>query len=377
MNKCLWVAALAGLGGLVYLLAPVLTPFAAGTLVAYLANPLVDSLANRGLKRLPAVVLVFAVISLLVGLVLFWVVPLLAEQVGNFFDDLPAYSRWVQTSAVPWINKHLGLKLRASNLEQLAGTLTAQWQQAGGASAALASLSHSGAVLVSWLLNLALVPVVVFYLLRDWNRILCQVQGLLPLRWAPLAARLSIEIDEVLSAVFRGQLMVMLALATVYSVGLWLVGLRLGLLIGLFAGLASFIPYAGFIVGVLLASIMALAQFGELWPVASVLIVFAAGQMLEGLWLTPWLIGHRIGLHPVAAIFAALAGGRLFGFLGVLLALPMAAVVMVLLRHIHEVYKDSDWYGDSAAELSSQAAPGAPSTPRPGTRTDSASPPDR
>lgn len=345
MNKLLLVAAVGGVGWLVYLLAPILTPFVAGALIAYLADPWVDWLARWRLKRLTAVVLVFTVITLVVVLVLLWVVPLLADEVGNFFDNLPAYFRWFQTRAVPWLQKHLGLKLRVANLEQAVSMFTADWQASGGAIDALLSISHSGAVLVSWVLNLVLIPVVVFYLLRDWNLLLQRLHDLLPLRWTPWVVKLATEADDVLSAVFRGQLMVMLVLGVFYSLGLWLIGLHLGLVIGLFAGLVSFIPYGGFIAGASVAAITALAQFDELWPVASVLIVFGVGHIIEGMWLTPWLIGNRIGLHPVAVIFAALAGGQLFGFLGVLLALPIAAVVMVLLRHIHDIYKGSGLYG--------------------------------
>lgn len=346
MNKYLIVAGVAGFGGLIYLLAPILTPFVAGALVAYLADPLADRLENLGLKRLTAVIAVFAFIVVIIGLMLFLVVPLLEDQITRFIDELPAYSRWFQATVIPWIQKHLGIRLRIVNLEQMAGMISSHWQQAGGvATTVLSSLSHSGAVLIAWLINLALIPVVVFYLLRDWDVMVRRIHDLLPLRWAPVAARLAAEADEVLSAVFRGQIMVMIALGTLYSVGLWLVGLNLGLLIGLFAGLISFIPYAGSITGVVLASIVALAQFGELWPVVSVLMVFGVGQMLEGMWLTPWLIGNRIGLHPVAVIFAVLAGGQLFGFLGVMLALPIASVAMVLLRHAHGLYKESDLYG--------------------------------
>jgi predicted PurR-regulated permease PerM len=331
---------------LIYLLAPMLTPFVAGALVAYLADPLADRLEALGLKRLSAVLVVFGLLILIVGLVLLLVVPLLEDQIASFVDGLPSYSRWFQATAVPWLQKTLGLRLRFSNLEQLAGMLTAHWQQAGGvASTALSYLTHSGAVVASWLINLLLIPVVVFYLLRDWDVMMALIRDLLPLRWRDSVVGLAKEADEVLSAVFRGQFMVMAALGTLYSVGLWLVGVNLGLLIGMFAGLISFIPYAGATTGIVLASLVALAQFGEFGPVLWVWVVFGVGQALEGMWLTPTLVGNRIGLHPVAVIFAVLAGGQLFGFLGVLLALPLASVAMVLLRHVHELYKESDLYG--------------------------------
>lgn len=354
MNKYLIIAAFVGLGWLIYLLAPILTPFVAGALLAYLSDPLADRLEKLGLSRQWAVIIVFTLIILLLGLILLLVIPMLEDQIATLVDNLPAYIRWFQATAIPWMQKHLGIRIRFVNLEQIAGVLSAHWQQAGGVAAAvLASLSYSGMVVISWVLNMILIPVVMFYLLRDWDVMVRHIYELLPVRWVPDVAKLAGEADEVLSAVFRGQLTVMVALGTIYSVGLWLVGLHLALLIGMFAGLISFIPYAGSIVGVIAASLAVLVQFGELWPMVLVLIVFSVGQMLEGMWLTPWLIGNRIGLHPVAVIFAVLAGGQLFGFLGVLLALPLASVVMVLLRHIHGLYKLSDLYGRTTVEIHS------------------------
>jgi predicted PurR-regulated permease PerM len=351
LNKCMAVAGILAVGWLIYLLMPILTPFVAGALIAYLSDPLADRLEALGLKRQNAVIVVFAVIVLVIGLVLLLIIPMLEEQISRFIDNLPAYTRWFKTSVVPWVQKHLGVRIKFVDLEQVAGVLSGHWQQAGGvATTVLSSLSHSGAVVISWLMNLVLIPVVIFYLLRDWDDIVARVHDLLPRRWAPVVVILAEESDEVLSAVFRGQFAVMAALGTIYSIGLWLAGLDLALLIGMFSGLISFIPYAGSISGVVAASIAALAQFGDLWSIVPVLAVFGVGQMLEGVWLTPWLIGNKIGLHPVAVIFAVLAGGQLFGFLGVLLALPVASVIMVMIRHIHGFYKMSDLYGDDASE---------------------------
>lgn len=358
MNRIAILSAIAGAGWLVYLLAPVLTPFALAALLAYLTDPLADRLEAAGLQRPTAVVLVFAVMLLAIAVILGLVIPVLEDQIGNFIDNLPAYTRWMKNSALPWLQKHLGLRIRFVDPDQIAGMLNAHWQQAGGTAAAiLGSLSHSGMVMASWLMNLFLIPVVLFYLLRDWDALVQRMHDLLPRAWAPTATRLAREADEVLGSVFRGQITVMAALGVMYSLGLWAVGLNFALLIGMLAGLVSFIPYAGTITGIGVASVVALAQFGEFGPVLLVWVVFGIGQLLEGMWLTPTLVGNRIGLHPIAVIFAVLAGGQLFGFLGVLLALPLASVVMVLLRHIHEIYKDSELYG--AASPREPAPPSA------------------
>jgi predicted PurR-regulated permease PerM len=205
-------------------------------------------------------------------------------------------------------------------------------------------------VLLAWLANLVLIPVVTFYLLRDWHIVIERVHELLPRRSEPHIVRLASEADTMLGAFLRGQLSVMTALAVVYSLGLWIVGLDLALLIGLIAGLVSFVPYLGFITGIALAGIAAYLQFQELLPLVWVALVFGIGQMLEGMLLTPWLVGDKIGLHPVAVIFAIMAGGQLFGFVGVLLALPVAAVLMVILREARRRYIDSTLYASSGKD---------------------------
>jgi predicted PurR-regulated permease PerM len=340
------LVSLAVAGGLVYLLAPILMPFATAAILAYLADPLVDRLEASGLSRTTAVILVFCgLIVLFVGFLLL-LVPILEHQITRLVDDLPFYIRWIKSALLPWLQKRLGISASPSNLDQIARILSGHWQQAGGVAAyVLSSLSYSGAVLLSWLINLILIPVVTFYLLRDWDALVAKVHDLFPRRYADTAARLARESDAVLSAFFRGQLAVMAVLGAVYSIGLWLVGVELAFLIGLGAGVLSFIPYAGFLLGATSAGIASAAQTGDAWSLLPVLAVFGFGQALEGIVLTPWLVGDRIGLHPVAVLFSILAGGQLFGFLGVLLALPVASVVMVLLRHAHDLYRGSGFYG--------------------------------
>jgi predicted PurR-regulated permease PerM len=208
----------------------------------------------------------------------------------------------------------------------------------------LSTVGQSGQVLLGWLLYALLIPVVTFYLLRDWDILITHVHDLLPRRHELRITSLARECDEVLAQFLRGQLLVILVLVVLYTAGLWAIGLELAFLVGLLAGLMSFVPYLGVIVGIVTASLAALVQFQDLIHVIYSLIIFGIGQLLEGMVLSPRLIGERIGLHPVAVIFAVMAGGQLFGFFGVLLALPVAAVIVVLLRHSRELYFESDFY---------------------------------
>ncbi len=335
-----------GIGFLIYLLAPVLTPFVAAALLAYLGDPLCDQLETRGFSRTVAVVMVFLAMTLSMVAVVLFLVPLLERQIALLFETLPAMLNWIEREALPWVEATLGLEPELLRVEFLIEQLRQHWQQAGGiAKTVIAGITTSGFAILAWLVNLLLIPVLVFYFLRDWDVMVGRIHELLPRSIEGTVARLARESDEVLGAFLRGQLTVMVALGIVYSVGLWLVGIKLAPLIGMTAGLISFVPYLGGIVGVGAALLAALVQFGGEWPhLLGVLAVFAVGQTLEGFVLTPWLVGDRIGMHPVAVIFAIMAGGQLFGFLGVLLALPVAAVVMVLLRYVHQRYLDSGLY---------------------------------
>jgi len=331
-------------GFLIYLLAPVLTPFMVAAILAYIGDPLVDRLELYKLPRTLAVVIVFIVLSILGVAAILILVPMLGRQLATLGNKLPGYFDVLQNQLLPWLNAHFNLNLQF-NSDNLKSSLQGHWREAGSLAKTLAGyITHSGVLLVSWLANLILIPVVTFYLLRDWDILVGRVRELLPRKSEPVISRLARSSNEVLGAFLRGQLLVMLALATVYTVGLWFAGLELALLIGLLAGLVSFVPYLGFIVGITAAGIAALLQFHDTLHLLYVLIVFAIGQGLEGMVLTPLLVGDRIGLHPVAVIFAVLAGGQLFGFLGVLLALPAAAVIAVILGYLHERYKDSALY---------------------------------
>ncbi len=343
-----WLILALLLGAVLYLLAPVLTPFVVAALFAYLMDPLVDRLERRGLGRGLAVALVFLVGGIVVIAVLLVLVPFIERQIANFLAQLPVWVEWFQNRATPWLEARFGISLEILDTRRLIDALQENWKAAGGfAATVLGGVSKSGMTVISWLLNLVMIPVVAFYLLRDWDLLVERIHALLPRSIEPVVSRLASESDVVLGAFLRGQLSVMVALGVFYGVGLWFAGISVGPLIGMIAGLISFVPYLGAITGVIMAIIAALVQYQDWFHLLLVLGVFGIGQLIEGYVLVPKLVGDKIGLHPVAVIFAVLAGGELFGFLGVLLALPVASVVMVLLRYAHERYRQSQLYRQS------------------------------
>src|SRR6478735_7867654 len=335
------------LGVLIWLLAPILTPFVISALLGWLGDPMVDRLERAGRSRSTSVGLVFGMITLALAIALLVLAPMLWEQVMHLTESLPRMAAWMTTDAVPWLEHRLRIPIaRYVDPNYMMEYLQSHWSEAGGiASYVLAHLGSSSLALVALVANIALVPVLTFYFLRDWDVMVAQIRDLLPRPYLPTISRLARESDEVLGGFLRGQFSVMVPLGSIYAVGLWAVGLDLGLLIGFVAGLVSFIPYLGAIVGVCAAVIATLVQHGDMMHLALVLGVFLLGQTLEGFLLVPWLVGDKIGMHPVAVIFAIMAGGQLFGFLGVLLALPVAAVGMVMLRYAHHRYTRSGLYG--------------------------------
>lgn len=335
--------------GLFYALAPVLTPFVASAALAYLADPIVKRIDawQPKLSRTWAVVTAFAILSVIFLMALFFVIPTIVAQINKLINDLPSYVAWLQVTLIPWLRTTLGLDPSLFNLVELQTYLIDYLDEIRGLiGGLLGSISKSSVTLIGWMANLVLIPVVTFYLVRDWQILMANIQDLLPRRIEPIVVKLMQEADEVLGAFLLGQFIVMLALGTIYSLGLLIIGLDFALLIGMLAGLVSFVPYLGFIIGILAASIAAIFQFQDAFYLIPVVMVFAIAQLIEGMVLTPLLVGDRIGLHPVAVIFAVMAGGHLFGFVGVLLALPVAAVIMVLLRHTHDEYLKSALYGD-------------------------------
>lgn len=346
------LTALVVAGWLIYLLAPVLTPFAVSAAIAYFGDPLVDRLERLRIKtwtlgRTLAVVLVFIAMTAVLVLLLLVVIPLLVDQVRQFAVRFPAYIDWISNTAVPWLAAQLGFDPSTIDTAQASSLIKSYWKEISGAALSVAeTLGRGGQAVLTLITNLVLIPVVTFYLMRDWDLLIKGIHDLLPRNLVGKISQLATEIDEVLAAFVRGQLMVMLALGLIYSVGLWAVGIDMAFLIGMGAGLLSIVPYLGSVIGLLAAAVAALFQYHDLLHLLLVLAVFGGGQLAEGMLLTPRLVGDRIGLHPVVVIFAVLAGGQLFGFLGILIALPVAAALNVVVRHARDSYTSSALFKD-------------------------------
>ena len=344
-HKMLLIVTTLAIGWLFYLISPVLMPFFIAALLAYLGDPVVDKLEARKLSRSLSVTIVYAIL-LIIGLSLLLVLlPLLTAQVGALFKQLPEYLSTFQATSIPWLAS-IGFPIEILDINSLKQALIEYWTGVSRVAGSLFSyMTSSSLAILQWLTNLVLVPVLTFYLLRDWDEIVIRFRALLPRRYAQKIIVLSLECDDMLGAFIRGQLMVMFTLAIIYTIGLTAVGLELALLLGVIAGIVSFVPYLGLIVGISLSGVAAFFQFHDWVPVVMVMGVFGFAQVIEGMLLTPRFVGERIGLHPVAVLFSVMAGAQLFGFVGVLLALPVAAVIMVLLRHTHNSYMGSELYG--------------------------------
>lgn len=343
-------AACLGVCLLLYLLGPVLTPFLISALLAWLGDPMADRLEALKFPRSLAVGVVFIGTFIVLSLLLLLIVPLFSHEVATLAARAPQAVTWFQNTAAPWLAERLHLDASRLRLENLSGIMSENVQNAGQlAGNTLATLTHSGRVVFVIIMNVLLVPVITYYWLRDWDIFKARVASMLPRDKAPAIEGLAHECESVLAAFFRGQLLVMICLAVIYSLGLSIVGLDNAVAIGVIAGLLGFVPYLGITTGIVLALLSAVLQGGDGWLLLWVLVVFGIGMGLENLVLTPRLVGKRIGLHPVMVIFAILAGGRLFGFVGVLLALPVAAACMVFARHIHARYLGSDFYRGGSA----------------------------
>ncbi|PNS09386.1 AI-2E family transporter [Solilutibacter silvestris] len=334
-------------------LASVLVPFLVALLLAWLGDPFVRRLQARKLSRNLAVVLVYLGMLLIVVIAALVLVPLIERQIATLIAAFPRYRDWFLATAIPWIEHRFNVQLSDwLDTGRITAWLEDHWKQAGGyAGTVLGVVSRSGFRMLGWAVNLVLIPILTFFFLRDWDDIVRRITALVPRDHADLAQRLAKESSDVLRSFLRGQLLVMLILAILYAVGLRVAGLELGILIGMLAGLCSFVPYLGPIVLLLLGCGAALAQYGDWHYLIGVFVVYGVGQLLESYVLTPKLVGKSIGLGEVSVIFAVMAGEALFGFLGMLLALPVAAVGNVLMRHVYQTYLASSLYrGDEPAQ---------------------------
>lgn len=341
-NRIAWLIALGLTGWLMYLLAPVLTPFIAAALLAYIGDPLCDRLqtvrAGRFvMPRSMAVVIVFLLTFVCLGLLVVLVGPLVAQQVGALVDALPGIIQRIESDLLPrlsdFMDMPVGEDIGLSTFVQSYGDMAGEW-----AGTVLLSVGSTGSFVLTAVMSLFLVPILTFYLLRDWDDFMQAVGNLVPLSQRETAFRLARETDQMLGAFLRGQLMVMFALAVLYSTGLTISGVDFAIAIGVVSGIVSFVPYLGLIFGIVLASLTVVLEPAPLWPMIGVILTFTIAQLIEGTVLTPKLVGEQIGLHPVIVILAIAAGGQLFGFFGILLALPAAAVLSVIVRFAYDRY---------------------------------------
>ena len=339
-----WLSFVAAVILLLYLLGPILTPFVAAGILAYICNPLVQRLRAWKVPRTLAVVLVMGGLLLMSGLLLLIMLPLLEKEISLFVMRVPDWIDAARTHLLPQLQQWLGAGLEWDS-QALKNLLLSHWQSAGGVAGKLLPwLGSSGGAIVGVLVNLLLIPVAMFYLLRDWNALVTRLDELIPRHWHAKVTEIVAEVDGILAEFLRGQISVMLLMSAYYVVALWLVGLEFALPIGILAGVLVFVPYLGMILGLALATLAAVMQFPSFGGVLLVWAAFGAGQLLEGMAVTPWLVGDRIGLHPLAVIFALLAFGQVFGFFGLLLALPLAAILLVALRHGKAWYLASSMY---------------------------------
>lgn len=345
-----WLLLAALVGWLIWLLSPILTPFLFGAILAYICDPLVDRLEAKKLPRTLGVLIVMLFLLGLFILLIFILVPLFQQQATTLLQRLPGYIDWLTEHAEPWLARW-GVQVdldRAAIRQALMEHLP---EAQGLAAKALPSLKTGGVALLNFVINLVLVPVVLFYMLRDWDGIVAGVGHHIPRRWFDEVTSVARDIDAVLGQFLRGQLLVMMLMSVYYVTGLWIAGIDFALPIGIVSGMLVFVPYLGSTTGFVFATLAGMLQFQSLGGLIPIWIVFFLGQMLEGFVVTPWLVGDRIGLHPVLVIFALLAFGQLFGFFGVLLALPASAVLVVGIRHLLKKYEASELYSADEDKL--------------------------
>jgi predicted PurR-regulated permease PerM len=344
----IWLTVLVVLVSLIVFVSSILLPFVAGMAIAYFLDPLADKLESWGLSRTLATVIITVTFFVAVVAVLVLIFPLLQGQVVGFFNKIPALIENFEAWLAP-LKDILAERIPSEKLQEFSdasksyGGAVVKWL--GGL---LKGLLQGGLALFNALSLILVTPVVSFYLLRDWDKIVAKIDSWLPRDFAPAIRIVAKDIDATIAGFVRGQGTVCLFLAVFYGIGLTSVGLDFGLIVGITTGLISFIPYFGMLVGMVTALAIAIAQFGEVLPVVLVLVVFGAGQAIESMFLTPKLVGEKVGLHAVWVIFALMVGGATIGFTGVLLAVPVAATIGVLVRFFLVQYLASPLYVGSS-----------------------------
>ncbi|KQW89158.1 ABC transporter permease [Massilia sp. Root418] len=344
-----WVVLWLAFGVLLVALGPVLTPFLAAAIIAYALNPGVDRIDHLRLGRfdvprpLAVVVVVLLFFCAVLSLVLI-VVPVLQTEIPLLQAQIPAFLAKANDVLSPRL-REMGIKVQldSAGIKKL---VSQQMVTSGDEiwTAVLASARVGGTAVLGWIATVVLVPVLLFYLLLDWHQMIARIAGAVPRRYIGATVAMAEEVDTLLAQYLRGQLLVMVVLAVYYSTCLAIAGFDVALPVGILTGLLVFIPYLGFGLGLVLALIAAVLQFTDWSGVVAVAIIYGAGQVIEGFFLTPRLVGERIGLNPLAVIFALLAFGQLFGFVGVLLALPASAILMVAFKHLRSHYLRSSFY---------------------------------
>lgn len=350
-----WIGVGLALLALFYALSPILAPFAIAAVLAYVCDPAVNALVARRLPRPAAVLLVILGIGLLLTLLVGIMAPLVYSETAALLRRLPDSLEHFNQRVAPWLAERLNvhIQLDAALVREL---LRQHSDNAQDLLRVLLSHATSGGMaLIALAANLFLIPIVMFYLLQEWPRLLAGLCDIVPRPWLARSLRIIGDIDSVLSEFLRGQLSVMLLLAAYYSLGLWLAGLTFALPVGVITGLLVFIPYVGFGGGLLLAILAALLQGGGWAPLIGVAAVYGLGQLLESFVLTPYLVGERVGLHPLAVIFALMAFGQLFGLVGMLVALPVSAALLVFLRELKRAWFASRLYlGEAGNEVAGE-----------------------
>lgn len=341
-----WFLAFLTFAALLWLLKPVLLPFVAGVVIAYFLAPVVNALAKRGVPRwLGALSVLFGFVVIGSAIVML-ILPLITSQIGALLNALPSYSEKIRAHYLPWIENWV-MRFPAEDVEKIKDAAGQSASEvAGFVGNLLKNLVANGVRLIDTIAMTIITPVVAFFTLRDWPKLTETIDMILPRRYYDIIRSQLAEIDSTLSGFIRGQALVCLSLGLIYTIGLTFTGLQYSAAIGVTAGVLSFIPYVGTIFGWVSSLILALVQFDDWQHIAMVVGVFLVGHFLEAYVLTPKLVGHRVGLHPVWILFALITGVKLMGFLGILIAVPTAAVLGVLIRFLVRQYRSSPMYQD-------------------------------